>query len=75
MRESLGALLLKRGDIADAETTFSEGLRRSPNDPRLLLGLSEAQRAAGHVADADKTRKEFVALWQCPQDEPKVSEF
>jgi tetratricopeptide (TPR) repeat protein len=75
VRESLGALLLKRGDIADAETTFSEGLRLSPNDPRLLLGLSDAQRAAGHAADADRTRKEFVALWQGPQDEPKVAAF
>ena len=75
VRESLGALLLKRGDIAGAETTFSEGLRLSPNDPRLVLGLSEAQRAAGHVADADRTRKEFVALWQGPQDEPKVAAF
>ena len=75
VRETLGALLLKRGEIADAEATFSEGLRLSPNDPRLLLGLSEAQRAAGHVADADRTRKEFVALWQGPQDEPKVAAF
>jgi tetratricopeptide (TPR) repeat protein len=75
VRESLGALLLKRGDIAGAETTFSEGLRLSPHDPRLLLGLSEAQRAAGHIADADRTRKEFVALWQGPQEEPKVAAF
>ena len=75
VRESLGALLLKRGEIADAEATFREGLRLSPNDPRLLLGLSEAQRAAGHSADADRTRKEFVALWQGPQDEPKVAAF
>jgi tetratricopeptide (TPR) repeat protein len=75
VRESLGALLLKRGEIADAEATFSEGLRLSPNDPRLLLGLSEAQRAAGHSADADRTRKKFVALWQGPRDEPKVAAF
>jgi tetratricopeptide (TPR) repeat protein len=73
VRESLGALLLKRGEIADAETTFSEGLRLSPNDPRLLLGLSEAQRAAGHSADAQTNRKKFVALWQGPRDEPKLA--
>ena len=75
VRESLGALLLRRGEIADAEATFSEGLRLSPNDPRLLLGLSEAQRTAGHVASAEKNRKEFVVLWQGPRDEPQVAAF
>ena len=75
VRESLGALLLKRGEIADAETTFSEGLRLSPNDPRLLLGLSEAQRAAGHLADAETNRSKFAALWQGPRDEPKLAAF
>jgi predicted Zn-dependent protease len=75
VRESLGALLLKRGEIADAETTFIEGLRLSPNDPRLLLGLSEAQRAAGHATDAERNRKEFAVLWQGPRDEPKVAAF
>jgi Flp pilus assembly protein TadD len=75
VRESLGALLLKRGDIAGAEATFSEGVRLSPNDPRMLLGLSEAQRAAGHAADARRTRQEFVALWKGPRDEPKVAAF
>jgi tetratricopeptide (TPR) repeat protein len=74
VRESLGALLLRRGEIADAEATFSEGLRLSPNDPRLLLGLSEAQRTAGHVESAEKNRKEFVVLWQ-PRDEPQVAAF
>ena len=30
VRESLGALLLRRGDAAEAVSTFREGLRRSP---------------------------------------------
>jgi hypothetical protein len=75
VRESLGALLLKRGEVADAETAFSEGLRLSPNDPRLLLGLSEAQCAASHAADAERTRKEFVTLWQGLRDDPNVAAF
>jgi Flp pilus assembly protein TadD len=75
VRESLGALLLKRSEIANAETTFSEGLRLSPNDPRLLFGLSEAQRAAGHSADAQTNWKKFVALWQGPRGEPKLAAF
>ena len=74
VRESLGALLLKQGDAADAEQAFREGLRLSPHDPRLLLGLAEAQSAAGHAAEAQAARKEFTALWQ-GQGEPKVTEF
>jgi tetratricopeptide (TPR) repeat protein len=74
VRESLGALLLKRGDAADAERTFREGLRLSPHDPRLLLGLAEAQSATGHAADAEAARKEFAALWQ-GQGEPKAIDF
>jgi tetratricopeptide (TPR) repeat protein len=74
VRESLGALLLKHGDAPDAEKTFREGLRLSPHDPRLLLGLSEAQSAAGHATDAEVTRRDFKALWQ-GQGEPKVADF
>ena len=74
VRESLGALLLKRGDVAGAERTFREGLRLAPHDPRLLLGLSEAQSATGHAADAEVARKEFAALWQ-GQGEPKTIDF
>jgi Tfp pilus assembly protein PilF len=73
-RESLGALLLKRGNAPDAAKTFREGLRLAPHDPRLLLGLSEAQSAAGHTADAEVTRRDFTALWQGP-GEPKVADF
>jgi predicted Zn-dependent protease len=75
VRESLGALLLKCGYTADAETTFREGVRLSPHDPRMLLGLSEAQSAAGHAADAVAARREFMALWQGADGEPKVADF
>jgi tetratricopeptide (TPR) repeat protein len=75
VRESLGALLLQRGDTADAQSTFREGLRLSPRDPRLLLGLSEAESAAGHAAEAEAAWSEFMALWQGTQGEPKVGDF
>lgn len=75
VRESLGALLLKRGDSAEAEKTFREGLRLSPRDPRLLLGLSEAQRASGHATEAAATQKEFAALWKGPQGGLKVADL
>jgi tetratricopeptide (TPR) repeat protein len=64
VRESLGALLLKSGSPAEADAVFREGLRRSPNNPRLLLGLSEALRAEGHDMEAAKARSEFAAAWR-----------
>jgi tetratricopeptide (TPR) repeat protein len=75
VRESLGAMLLKQGASADAVKTFREGLRLSPKDPRSLLGLAEAQSAAGHAADAEVARKQFTALWQGGPPEPKVADF
>ena len=75
VRESLGALLLKQGDTAGAEQTFREGLRLAQNDPRLLLGLSAAQSAAGQTTDAAESRKKFSALWQGAQGEPRVADF
>jgi tetratricopeptide (TPR) repeat protein len=74
VRESLGALLLRRGETADALSTFREGLRLSPNDPRLLLGLSQAETATGRTADAEVARKQFTVLWK-GEGEPKVADF
>jgi predicted Zn-dependent protease len=64
LRESLGAVLLKNGSPGEADAVFREALRRSPNNPRLLFGLSEALRAQGHDADAAKVRSEFDAAWR-----------
>ena len=70
IRESLGAMLLKQNSASEAEATFREGLRRSPHDPRLLLGLSEALRAQGRDVDAAHTRQEFQAHWRGGDTEP-----
>jgi hypothetical protein len=61
IRESLGALLLRRGSTAESVTVFRESLRRTPNDPRALLGLSAALAAQGHKADAAIERLHFEA--------------
>ena len=70
IRESLGAQLLKEHAAGEAEATFREGLRRSPHDPRLLLGLSEALSAEGREADAAAARKEFQEVWRGSAPEP-----
>jgi tetratricopeptide (TPR) repeat protein len=62
--ESLGALLLRRGSPAESEAVFRETLRRSPNDPRALLGLSAALQAQGRKSDAAAQKARFQAAWR-----------
>jgi len=75
IRESLGALLLKQNASSEAEETFREGLRRSPHNPRLLLGLAEALHAQGRGADAAGARKEFEAAWHSANTAPNVAQL
>jgi tetratricopeptide (TPR) repeat protein len=64
VRESLGALLLRRGSAAQAEAVFRENLRRSPNDPRALFGLSAALRAQGRSTAAAQEKSRFDSAWR-----------
>jgi hypothetical protein len=63
VRESLGASLLLAGDAPGAELTFREGLRRSPNNGRMLFGLLESLKAQGKTAEAVWVQQEFNAAW------------
>jgi hypothetical protein len=64
VRESLGAALLGSGDAAAAETVFREGLRRSPNNGRMLFGLRESL-SAQHKTDAIVwVEREFQRAWK-----------
>jgi tetratricopeptide (TPR) repeat protein len=64
VRESLGALLLRRASPARSEAVFREALQRSPNDPRALLGLSAALQAQGRRAEAAAQKALFQAAWR-----------
>ena len=64
VRESLGALLLRQGSAAEAEAVFGECLRRSPNDPRALLGLSAALLTQGRKSQASTEHARFETAWR-----------
>jgi len=64
VRESLGALLLRQGSVAESVAVFTECLRLSPNDPRALVGLAAALTAQGKKADAAAVRARFEAVRQ-----------
>jgi len=64
VRESLGAALLLSHDASGAEAVFREGLRRSPNNGRMLFGLHEALVQEGNGEAAAWVQKEFQAAWK-----------
>jgi tetratricopeptide (TPR) repeat protein len=73
IRESLGAIQLKQNAAAAAEATFREGLRRVPNDPRLLLGLGASLKAEQRGSDAATEERAFQAAWRGSGSEPAAS--
>jgi len=64
IRESLGASLLLSGDAAAAEATFRDGLRRSPNNGRMLFGLLESLKAQNKTDAAQWVEREFQSAWK-----------
>ena len=64
MRESLGAALLRSGDAAGAEAVFREGLRRSPNNGRMLFGLRESLRVQGKGEASAWVEREYERAWK-----------
>lgn len=64
VRESLGAALLRSGKPAEAEEVFREGLRRSPNNGRLLFGLLESLKAQNKTEPAQWVEREYTRAWK-----------
>jgi tetratricopeptide (TPR) repeat protein len=64
VRESLGAAMLRAGDAAGAEAVFREGLRRSPNNGRMLFGLIESLKAQDKKDAVALVQRELDAAWK-----------
>jgi tetratricopeptide (TPR) repeat protein len=63
LREPLGAVLLKKGELLEAERTFREELVRNPRSGRALFGLWESLKAQGRSYEAQLVRREYEAAW------------
>jgi tetratricopeptide (TPR) repeat protein len=59
-RHALGALLLERGEFADAEQVHRADLKLHPNNPWALHGLTESLEKQGKVADAAECQTQFT---------------
>jgi tetratricopeptide (TPR) repeat protein len=75
VRESLGAALLLSGDAAGAEAVFRDGLRRSPNNGRILFGLLETLKAQGKSDAIRWVQREFEAAWKGADLELRVGDL
>jgi tetratricopeptide (TPR) repeat protein len=62
-RLALGAMLLKAGRPAEAETVYWEHLRRHRENGWGLFGLMQALRAQNKTTDAALTEARFKAAW------------
>ena len=63
-RHALGALLLQRGHVAEAEECYRQDLKSYPGNGWALHGLAECLERRGATAEAATTRREFEAAWQ-----------
>jgi tetratricopeptide (TPR) repeat protein len=64
VRESLGAALMMKGDVAGAEKTFRDDLDRNPRNPRSLYGLQQVLKKQGRDYDAGFVEKQFKSSWK-----------
>jgi tetratricopeptide (TPR) repeat protein len=64
IRHSLGAVLLKAGRPAEAETVYREDLKRFPENGWALFGLLQALRAQGKLNEALSVDERFRQAWK-----------
>jgi len=62
-RQSLGAVLLGAGRVADAEKVYREDLARYPEEGWSLYGLTQALRAQKKEKSAAATERRFRLAW------------
>lgn len=73
VRQSLGAALLRAGQLDAAEEVFRASLARTPSNGWALRGLMEVYRQRGDAAALAATRKRFETTWLGKQGEPALA--
>jgi tetratricopeptide (TPR) repeat protein len=63
VRQSLGAALLRTGDLDTAEQVFRASLARTPSNGWALRGLMEVYRKRGDAAALAAAQQRFDATW------------
>jgi len=73
--ELCGDLLLALNRPAEASTYFQKALLRTPNRPKIILGLARAAHAQGDDETARKDHEEFLTIWKTADpDRPELAQ-
>jgi Flp pilus assembly protein TadD len=75
VRQSLGAILLLRGDAAGARVAFGQALARTPNNAWALYGLAQAYRREGSLREAKAVEQRFAKSWMGPKHEIELADL
>ncbi|MFL6673837.1 MAG: hypothetical protein ACJ8LG_11180 [Massilia sp.] len=73
VRQSLGAALLRTGQLDEAEQVFRTSLARTPSNGWALRGLIEVYRKRGDAQALAAARKRFDTTWLGKQGGPELS--
>jgi tetratricopeptide (TPR) repeat protein len=73
VRHALGALLLADGRAAEAAEVYREDLVRHPNNGWSLLGLDQALRLEGKLAEAERIASKLSLAWSRADVKPAAS--
>src|SRR5262249_37403873 len=72
--ELCGNLLLELHRPAEASTYFQKALKRTPNRPKVILGLARAAQDVGDTETARKRSEEFLLMWRdADSDRPELA--
>jgi hypothetical protein len=63
VRQTLGAVLLAKGDTKGAREAFGASLARTPNNAWALFGLREAYAREGLKREAKAAEERFKRAW------------
>jgi tetratricopeptide (TPR) repeat protein len=75
VRESLGGVLLRDGQAAEAEKVFRESLAHNPRNGRSLFGLWQSLKAQDKSADAEWVHQEFLEAWKTADTELQTADL
>ena len=75
VRESLGGVLLRDGQAAEAEKIFRASLERNPRSGRSLFGLWQSLKAQNNSVEADLVERQFKDAWKSADTALKVGEL
>lgn len=75
VRQSLGAVLLEAGRLADAEQVYREDLKKYPDNGWSLFGLAQSLRTQGKTEEAQAVQARFKEVWKYADVKLTASRF